>query len=350
MNGLMRVVAVTGALSVAASASAQERFAVGGDDVAIYNLAGAVTVTGGQGGDVTVEVTRGGRDAQRLDVQIGEVRGRQALRVIYPSDRITYDPGRWGGNTTITVNPDGTWGGDRSSWFSRADRVRISSRGNGLDAHADLRVTVPEGQRVAIYLAVGQITASNVNGRVVLDTHSGGVEARDMTGYLSIDTGSGAVAVHGMDGDLEVDTGSGGVRVSDITAQDIGIDTGSGGVEGDDLTARRINIDTGSGSIELRRSSARDIRLDTGSGSVTADLTTDLDRLVVDTGSGSVTIRVPAELSARLAIETGSGGINTDFPVMITRRARDELHGTIGDGRGTIEIDTGSGSVRLLKQ
>lgn len=356
MSGLMRLMAVSSGLAVASALAvagpvvAQERYAVGGADVAIYNLAGEVTVTGGGSGDVTVEVTRGGRDAQRLDVQIGDLGGRQALRVIYPADHVSYDPGGWGGNTSIRVRSDGTWGGDRDSWFDRGERVRITRRGGGLEAHANLRVTVPEGQRVALYLGVGRISASNVNGRVRLDTHAGGVEARDMTGYLNIDTGSGAVEVSGMDGDLEVDTGSGGVRVSDVTGEEIGIDTGSGGVEADGLTARRINIDTGSGSIEMRRSSARDVRLDTGSGSVRADLTSDLDRLVVDTGSGGVSIRLPADLSARLAIETGSGGIHTDFPVMVTRRARDELHGTVGDGRGSIEIDTGSGSVRILKQ
>lgn len=350
MSTWMRRMAVTIALAMAVPAAAQERYTVGGGDVAIYNLVGEVTVMGGGGGDVAVEVTPGGADAPRLEVQIGDIGGRQALRVVYPGDRISYDTGRWRGNTTIRVSPDGTWGGDRSSWFGGGERVRISSRGGGLDAHANLRVTVPEGQRVALYLGVGRITASNVNGRVLLDTHAGGVEARDMTGYLNVDTGSGRVDVRGMDGDLEIDTGSGRVHVSDVTGREIGIDTGSGGVEADGLAARRIDIDTGSGGIELRRSSGRDVRLDTGSGSVQADLTSEIDRLVVDTGSGSVTIRLPAELSARLAIETGSGGIHTDFPVMVTRRARDELRGTIGDGRATIEIDTGSGGVRLLRQ
>lgn len=350
MSGMIRWMAVAGALAITAPVTAQERYAVGGGDVAIYNLAGEIEVTGGQGGDVTVEVTRGGQDAGRLDVQVGDIRGRQTLRVMYPSDRITYSAGRWGGNTSVRMNRDGTWGGDRPVWAGRGDQVRISNRGGGLEAHADLRVVVPEGQRVALYLAVGRITAANVNGRVILDTHAGGVEARDMAGYLNIDTGSGSVEVVRMNGDLEIDTGAGGVRVADVRGEDVGIDTGSGRVEADGVHARRINIDTGSGSIALRGSSARDIRLDTGSGSVEADLTTDIERLVVDTGSGSVTVRLPADLGARLAIETGSGGIHTDFPVMVTRRARDELHGEIGDARGTIEIDTGSGGVRLLRK
>lgn len=346
MTMAMRLMAVMAAVAVALPLSAQERYTVGGDDVAIYNLAGEVTVTGASDGAVSVEVLRAGRDAERLDVQVGEIQGRQALRVMYPADRISYEGFRRSGNTTIQVRSDGTWGGG-SSWFSRGDRVRISSRGGGLEAHADLRISVPEGQRVAVYLAVGRIMASNVNGRVLLDTHSGGVEARDMTGSLNIDTGSGSVSVIGMDGDLGVDTGSGSVRIADVTAEAVGIDTGSGSVQAEDVAARGILIDTGSGRIRIARSSARDIRLDTGSGSVEADLLGSVDRLLVDTGSGSVTVTLPSDIGATLEVETGSGGIDVDIPVMVTRQARDELQGTIGDGSGRIVIDTGSGSVRI---
>ena len=43
-----------------ASGQATERRAVGGNAVAIYNLAGRVRVEGGAGSDVVVEITRGG--------------------------------------------------------------------------------------------------------------------------------------------------------------------------------------------------------------------------------------------------------------------------------------------------
>ena len=337
-------------LLAAAPAAAQERFNVGGDDVAIYNLAGTIEVVGTRGGDVVVELRRGGPDADDLDVRVGEIEGRNTLRVLYPADRVVYDGRGWGGSTTLRVRDDGTWGGDRDGWFGgRGDRVRVSDRGSGLEAHADLRVVVPEGQRIAIHLAVGEIVAENVNGRVLLDTHAGAVEAREMAGFLNIDTGSGAVVVSGMDGDLRVDTGSGRVRVADVDGDDVSIDTGSGGVEADAVAARRIEIDTGSGGIELRRSAAADLRLDTGSGSVRAELTRDVERLVVDTGSGSVTVALPSDAGADLEIETGSGGIDVDFPVEVTRRSRDELRGRIGDGGGSIRIDTGSGSVRIRR-
>lgn len=341
MQTTKRMLAVTAALALAAPVTAQESYSVAGDHVAIYNLAGQTEVVGTSGGTVQVQVTRGGADGEQLDIQVGQISGRETLRVIYPANRVHYDGSGWGGTTDLRVRADGTWGG------SGGDRVRVSSRGSGLDAHADLRVEVPRGQRIDLYLAVGRITASNVDGEIRLDTHAGGVEARDMAGDLVIDTGSGGVTVRGMAGNLNVDTGSGGVEVSDVTAEEVIIDTGSGGVDGDAVEAGRIAIDTGSGGIRLRRSAARDLLLDTGSGSVTAELSTDVDRLVVDTGSGSVTLMLPETLGAEIDVETGSGGIDVDFPVNTTHWSRDELQGRIGDGQGLIQIDTGSGGVRI---
>ncbi len=89
--------------------------------------------------------------------------------------------------------------------------------------------------------------------------------------------------------------------------------------------------------------------LDTGSGSIEIELLTDVDRLEVDTGSGSITVYAPADLGAEVEIETGSGGIDLDFPVEVRTVRRDHVVGTIGDGRGEINVDTGSGSVRLLR-
>lgn len=337
------------ALLVAAPAAGQERYTVAGDEVAIYNLAGRIDVTGTTAGSVTVEVVRGGDDAAGLDVQVSEIDGRNTLRVLYPSDRIVYPEAGRGSRTSVRVRDDGTWGGDGGGWLRRGDEVRISGGGSGMEAYADLRIGVPRGQAVDIYVAAGSITAANVDGRIRLDTHSGAVDARDMAGRLLIDTGSGSVTVAGMDGDLEVDTGSGGVSASDVDGDDVVIDTGSGRVRAQNVTARRLVIDTGSGGIELRGSSAREVRLDTGSGSVAAELGGAIDDILVDTGSGSVDLWLSEDVGARLDIETGSGGIEVDFPVTITRRARDELRGEIGDGSGSIRVDTGSGGVRIRR-
>jgi hypothetical protein len=62
-----------------------------------------------------------------------------------------------------------------------------------------------------------------------------------------------------------------------------------------------------------------------------------------------VTVTAPADLGATVEIDTGSGGIDLDFPLEVRSVRRDHVEGRIGDGRGQIEIDTGSGSVRLLR-
>ena len=48
-------------------------------------------------------------------------------------------------------------------------------------------------------------------------------------------------------------------------------------------------------------------------------------------------------------IETSSGDIETDFEVAVTRHARDHMTGRIGEGGGKIDIETGSGGIKLVK-
>jgi len=92
------------------------------------------------------------------------------------------------------------------------------------------------------------------------------------------------------------------------------------------------------------------VLVDTGSGGVQLDLTDAIYALHVDTGSGGVTVRMPDTVSAELSIETGSGSIRSDLPITVSHKDRDSLRGRIGDGRGRITIETGSGGVRLLSR
>src|SRR6476661_50197 len=85
------------------------------------------------------------------------------------------------------------------------------------------------------------------------------------------------------------------------------------------------------------------------SGDIRLDVDATLRSFHGETGSGDVTIRAPASLSAALDIETSSGEIESDFEVAVTRREEDHLVGRIGSGTGRISVDTGSGSVRLLR-
>lgn len=321
------------ALLVPGSLTAQKQYTLTGNETAIYNLAGQVQVVAGTGNAVIVTATTGGEDAARLGFEQGEIRGRSALVIRYPGDRVIYSVDGENSSSEIQVRSDGTFGdNDGKGMRSGRERVRVTHSGSGLEAHADLRVSVPAGKSVAVYIGVGRITASNVNGSLHLDTQSGDIEATAIRG------------------DLNIDTGSGSVKVTNVSGTLLSIDTGSGGVDGTGLTASDLSVDTGSGSVTLGQVTAKKVHVDTGSGDVDVDLLGSIDDLNIDTGSGSVTVRMPATVNAQLAIETGSGDITTDFPVTVRRTGDDELVGTIGTGAGTIQVDTGSGDVRLLKR
>ena len=276
------VVAALLATAAALPAQERERRAIRADDVAIYNLAGELRAEAGSGSEVVVEVVRGGRDGDRLRVETGRIGGRETLRVIYPDDDIVYSGSGSGGSTDMTVRDDGTFGdGSRGG-----RRVRIRSRGSGLDAYADLRVSIPAGRRVALYLGVGRVSIANVDGEMRVDAAAASVAAGGTRGTLSINTESGSERVSGAEGDVSIDTGSGSAEVSGVRGETLDIDTGSGGVSATDVDVRLLNVDVGSGGINVRRVRAPDIRLHAGSGSIPLIPDGDMRPLDVDTDSG----------------------------------------------------------------
>lgn len=343
---LFAAVAGVWTLSPGGTALQQDtQYELTGREIAVFNLAGEVTVEAGSGSAVVVNVTRGGSDADQLRIERGPIDDWTTLRVIYPGDRVRYR-GKDGGSTDLRVRDDGTFGGD---WEDRGRRVHVGDYRGGLDAHANMRIRVPEGQTFDLYLAVGTVSARNVNGEIRIDTHSAPVTTTETAGQLVIDVGSGHVESSDHEGDLDIDTGSGSVEVTGVRGDRLRVDTGSGGVTATRVSVSDMLIDTGSGGVSVTDAVARDVIIDTGSGSVDLALNANPRNVTIDTGSGSVTMTVPPSFSAELEIDTSSGGISVDFPVTTQTWERDHLEGTIGDGAARVLIDTGSGSVRILK-
>ena len=343
---LCAAVAGVWALSAGETALQQDtQYELTGRQIAVFNLAGEATIEAGSGSAVMVNVTRGGSDADQIKIERGPIDDWTTLRVIYPGDRVHYS-GRRSGSTELRVRDDGTFGGN---WEDRGRRMRVGSDGGGLDAHANLRIRVPEGQTFDLYLAIGTVSARNVNGEIRLDTHSAPVTTSATAGQMVIDVGSGRVESSDHEGDLDIDTGSGSVEAAGVRGDRLRVDTGSGRVTATRVSVSDLEIDTGSGGVAVSDAVARDVTIDTGSGSVDLVLNANPRNVTIDTGSGSVTMTVPESFSAELEIDTSSGGISVDFPVTTRTWERVHLEGTIGNGAARVTIDTGSGSVRILK-
>jgi hypothetical protein len=345
--------AVAFALQPAAAQS--ERKSLSGPSIAIYDLVGRVQVEQGSGSDVVVEVTRGGHDAKKLSIEVGEIRGRNSLRVRFPDDDIVYpELGRWS-DSEFRVNSDGTFGDnwgddDRRDRGWGGHRVRIKGGGSGTEAWADLKILVPAGKDVMVHIGVGELGANHVNADLQLAASSGRITVRDTKGRLVASAGSGGVDVRGASGDdVTIETGSGGITANDVSGKRLRVQTGSGGVTGSGFTSEDMEIGAGSGSIRVDDARSPRARLSSGSGGIRVGFAAPVKSLDATTGSGGVTVTLPGPVNAELDVETGSGGIDSDFPVQVNRMERHQLRGQLGDGSGRIHIRSGSGPVHLRK-
>jgi ferric-dicitrate binding protein FerR (iron transport regulator) len=295
-ESIRRIVRLGAAVAAAAvavpptSASAQEVYELSGDHGAVWNLAGTVNVTGG-GSALTVEVRRGGADRGQLEVATGAIALDSDGVGRVEALRILY-PGdeivHPGGNAELHVRDDGTFylgGGDHGR------KVKIREDGSGLDAHADLDIRIPNGKTVLVYLAAGEVVVSRVDGDLTVSAGSADIRSTGTSGRLVLDTGSGDVSVDGARGDVTLDTGSGDVSASNVS--------------GDELTA--------------------------------------------DTGSGDVTLALPASWESRVELDTASGDIHSDFRMTVEEMDDDYARRRVGTGGGSLEVDAGSGDIRLVQ-
>lgn len=344
----LALASITALALTSSPAAAQETFELAGEAAAIWNLAGSVSISGG-GSVVTVAVRRGGAEAERLDTQTGPIDldeggvGRvSSLRVVYPADEIRYGDGD--SNNEVWVRDDGTF-----YRGNRGRKVKIRSSGAGLDAHADLDIRMPAGRTLLVYLAVGEVKVTNVDGNLTVDVGSADINASGTRGSLVLDTGSGDVTLDGATGDIVLDTGSGDVDVRRVSEGDLLVDTGSGDVTGEDVSVGALNVDTGSGDVTLGAVSGSEVLVDTGSGEVTLAFQVGPTDLSVDTGSGDVELKLPSAWTGEVEFDTSSGDIHSDFKVTVVEMDEDYLRGRIGEGGGSLSVDTGSGDIRLIE-
>lgn len=323
-------------------------------ELVLKNLVGHVTVAAARGDDYRVIVNVRGDDADERSIKVDLDDGRNAeLVVAFPiDDHDTFIYPELGRSKTTIWQPDGDNEGGllQKLWRGMGgEKITIKGRGRGFEAWADIEIQVPEGRETKVYLGAGVLEAENVDGDLVLDTHSGPVKVDGHRGALVCDTGSGSVKVSDIDGKLICDTGSGSVAIRNQRGGDLKADTGSGSVTIEGADTPDLLVDTGSGSVTCSGVKTDRARIDTGSGSVELELDRmGTGRFVIDTGSGGVNLVVPRDASATISVDTGSGGIrNRVDGAEVLHKERNEMKLRVGDGEARVTVDTGSGGVTI---
>jgi hypothetical protein len=186
---------------------------------------------------------------------------------------------------------------------------------------------------------------SSTRGRAVLTL----TVPRDCPVQLNL--GAADAVVCGLSAKVSVKSFSGGVTLDGVTGA-IDANTASGDIEAQGLTGT-IRFNSVSGDLTLVGGRIERLTAHSVSGAVTADVElTDGARTEVDTVSGAVRVRLPDTTAAEVSLTSATGSVNAAF-VGLRQRERmigKTIVGTVGDGTGSVRLNTVSGGITLLSR
>lgn len=265
---------------------------------------------------------------------------------------------------SVTIHGEIRAGSWLSSSAGAADRVRrieenppIEQSGNviriGTDRHDDLydkvsisyEITVPEATSIDAATGSGSTTIGDVQGPVSARTGSGSIRIGAVGSEVEARSGSGSIEIQRAGGRLDAKTGSGSITAEGVSGP-ITARSGSGSIELVQTGEGDVDVQSGSGSIRI--SGVRGgLRAQASSGSirVEGELMGDWR---LDGNSGRIVVDLPDDAGFELDARARSGGIELDHPVTVSGRiSKNELRGTVRGGGHLLQIDSGSGSVRI---
>jgi Putative adhesin len=177
-----------------------------------------------------------------------------------------------------------------------------------------IQVQVPAEADLDIHSGDGNVTSTAVSGAIRIDTGDGHITAQGLRGDIHLHSGDGHIEGSNFDGKLDVDTGDGHITISGRFDS--------------------LYLKTGDGSISASAASGSKIATPWN----------------LRSGDGSITLRIPNDFAADLDAHTGDGHINLDFPVTVSGSlSESRVRGKMNGGGGTLEINSGDGSIHIQK-
>jgi DUF4097 and DUF4098 domain-containing protein YvlB len=371
----------------------QQRAVAPGSTVVVETAFGSVTVVGAEAADCNVVAdieVRGPNEeeaketAEQVKIELEHLGNTLVVKAEKPKKKHRY---------SVQVNFKVT--------VPKETEVRCKS------SYGSLRAAEIDGS-VELKSPYGSIRMANIAGDATGESHTGSVRAEDITGsvvlrssYGSVDcsrvtgenitlkSGSGSIRAQTIKGSLQADTSYGSIKCRDISGGDIRLESRSGSIRlskasFDDCQVRasygsvvcegvrgsRLELHSGSDGIDLAESAAKTMDVSTAYGRITCRRIT-FDNLAaksrsgsveiscsdsagediaatIEAGHGSIDFTAPPGFSGEVDLAASYGSVKTDLPVTTSGLVRkNEIKGSIGEGRGKLHLRTTSGSVRL---
>jgi hypothetical protein len=195
----------------------------------------------------------------------------------------------------------------------------------------DYRLTVPRWMSLRL---------SGVRSEMLIEGVQGDVSAEAVTGPVAVRGGRGNVRVSAINGGVEVAGTRGSVEASsmseDVTVRD---------VEGP------VRVETVNGNVELMEILSDDVEANTVSGDLRyVGTIRPGGSYRFSTHSGNIVVALPEHPDVAASVNTYSGEFHSSFPLQIgAMKPRQEFDFTLGDGRAELDLESFSGSIRLVR-
>jgi DUF4097 and DUF4098 domain-containing protein YvlB len=213
--------------------------------------------------------------------------------------------------------------------------LRLEPKGRGMAGAwgglVDYELTVPVAMAIELQGMGGDVRIEGTRGDVSVNNIEGNITVQGGGGSLTLVTVNGAVSVTGARGRVEARSVSEDVELTDV--------------QGD------VTVETVSGDLRMTRIDARRVEAQTVSGDVTFEGAIRPDgNYALLTHSGDITIAMPEAVSATIRTAVASGDVGASFTLPEAERAtRSRKTFRLGGGGATIEIETFSGDIQLVR-
>jgi DUF4097 and DUF4098 domain-containing protein YvlB len=278
----------------------------------LSNIAGDITVTGGNGEEVQIEAVKRARSRDEanakalldeLRIEVTELPNRVEVRTLYPRNRRHFS------------------------------------------GSVDYTVTLPTGASANIRSVSGNVRVSNVKGELRAESISGNLVTSGATRLALLKTVSGDVDVTdaAAEGPVNVSTVSGHLVARGLTARSLDLGSVSGDVVLTNVTADRATVKTVSGNLEYNGPLARNGRYE------------------MSAHSGNVRLAVSGTTGFELEATTFSGDVRSDFALTLHAgveqsgdrrgpRLNRSIRGSFGDASAVVNLKSFSGDIVVTKR
>ncbi|MGE0439438.1 MAG: DUF4097 domain-containing protein [Gemmatimonadales bacterium] len=267
---------------------------------------------------------------------VGDQRGTDTTIAVRQGSRLRLQ--QQGGDITIRA-----WDQDRmriQAEHSSRTEIEVDNRGSviqlrgrrgslGLGGVVDYELTVPTWMAVELGGLESDIVVEGTRAPIKVSTIDGEIRIRGGTD-VTVSTAQGRIDVTGARGRVELHSASDDIRVEDVQGE--------------------ITVEAVSGSIMLRRIAAASVDAQTVSGDVTFEGT------IAEAGtysflshSGDVVVALPDNSNATISVSSANGDVESSLDLKTDRRSRRRATYTMGNGSASIEVETFSGDVRLIR-